>query len=181
MVFDPMPRGQHEGDNAVDDDHAGKRGDEIDPSEPLVPLRLELVPAIEVKQRGGNLEKEEDPLDGPAPHKDMNQVAGGCGTDEADGEPYPHAADGSEDNGEQDEETGMSFQPAEQRLIAVAAGLALGQDQEQTSADRKVRDEYVEAGHQGHQQASAKSYIPNRKIHDCFLRFWQGQIGIAWR
>ena len=109
MVIDPVARGQHEGNDPVDHDQAGICGNEIDPSVPLVQLRIQLVPTVEVEQPGRNFEKEEDPLDSPAPEVDMNQVAGRGGTDQADGEPDSYAGYRSEDDREQHEEPGMEL------------------------------------------------------------------------
>ena len=170
MNVDPAARGEHEGDDAVDDDEAGEGGPEVDPAVPLVELGGELVPAAEVEEGGGDLEEEEDPLDGPAPDEDVDEVAGGGGGDEADGEPDADARDGSVDDSEEDEELGVGLEPVEQGVVVGLEGLALGEDQEEASADGEVGDEDVESGYERDEQTGAKGYVPDGIVHDASSR-----------
>ena len=170
MDVQPASRGEHEGDDAVDDDEAGKGGPEINPAIPLVELGVQLVPAGEIEEGCGNLDEEEDPLDGPAPDEDVDEVAGGGGGDESDCEPDADAADCSIDDGEQDEELGVGLEPVEQGVVMVLKCLALGEDKEEATADGEVGDEHVESGYERYEQACAKRYVPDGVVHDASSR-----------
>ena len=114
MIGDPLTGGEHEGDDSVDDHHAGKGCNEVDPPEPFMNFGFEFVPSIEIEKCRGNFDEEEYPLDGPSPDIDMDEVAGGGGADEANGEPDSYPADRSEDDRKQNEKTGVYFEPCEE-------------------------------------------------------------------
>ena len=164
-ILCPAPRGQHEGDDPVDDHQAQVRGNEINPPVPQVQPRLQLVPSVQVEQRGRDLQEEEDPLDGPAPHVGMNQVACGRGTDQPDREPDAHPADGAENHCDQHKEPGVLLEPAEQCGVVLAPGPVLRDHQKQPATHREVRHEHVKNGHQGNQQTGAKRNVPNGIVH----------------
>ena len=84
------------------------RGTGVDPADLEVELWIDAVPGVVVDGDGGELDHEEDPLDGPAEDEVMDQRAGGFRVGEADGEPDADAGDGAEDAGEDKEEFGVA-------------------------------------------------------------------------
>ena len=102
----------------------------------------------------------------------MNEVAGGGGGDETDGEPDADAADRSVNDGEENEELGVRFEPVEQSVIVVLEGLLFGEDKEKSAADGEVGDEHVKSGYQRDEQTSAKGYVPDGVIHDASSRLY---------
>jgi len=65
-----------------------------------VQLGRNAVPGVVVDGDAGELDEEEDPLDGPAEDEVVDEGAGGFGLGEADGEPDADAADGAENPGD---------------------------------------------------------------------------------
>ena len=57
----------------------------------------------------------------------------------------------------------------EQRTVAVPAGLALEEDEVEAAAHREVRDEHVQDGNDGDEQA-ARGDVPDRVVHPSDLR-----------
>ena len=126
---------------------------------------FQFVPAVEIEQRGGDLDKEKHPLDGPSPHIDMDQVARGRGTDQSDGKPDAHPADRPKDHRHQHKKLGMRLQPAQQRHILVPPRLAFRHHQKKPASDSEVRNKHVQNRHQSDQKSGAKGDLPNRIVH----------------
>ena len=122
----------------------------VDPAHSEVQLGIDAVPCVVVDGDGGELDEEEDPLDGPAKDEVVNEGAGGFGMCEADGEPDAHAGDGAEDSGEDEEEFGVAgklLEPGIARsFVGHAHRFAFGHREIEAAANGELRDHDVEDG-----------------------------------
>ena len=158
--------GEHEGEDAVDDDQRADGGDGVDPADGEVELLGDAVPGVVVDGDAGELDQEEDPLDGPAEDEVVDEGAGGFGLGEADGEPDADAADGAEDSGDEEEEAGVVLQLREPVGAAFAEGFALGHGEEEASANGELGDHDVEDRDDGDDRTAAEpGYFPEWIVH----------------
>ena len=161
-----VARRQHEGENAVDDDQRADRRAGVDPAHRQVQLGVDLVPGVVVDGGRGQLDHEEDPLDGPAEDEVVNQRAGGLRVREADGKPDAHAGDGAEDAGKDEEELRVADQLFQPVGAALAQSLAFGQRQVEAAAHGELRNHDVEDGDDADHPARAEIWnVPKRIVH----------------
>ena len=158
--FQPSARGQHEGDDAVDDDQREVGGDEVEPADQQVGALGDLVPGGVVDQRGDDLDDEEDPLDGPAPDVGVDQGRDGPGeiSPATTQIPTPEMAPKTVD-------TRISI--SDDRLASSRSSgssalhrQGLGDRDEQAAADGEVGDDHVGDRHDGHEHAAAHAPGP---------------------
>ncbi len=167
--LDPAAGGEHEGEDAGDHHQAGPRGGEVDPADPHVRPRVEPVPAVVVDHRRRDLGGEERPLDRPRPDEGGDEGARGLGLDERDREPDADAGEGAQHEGEQDEPAAQVPHEAEEGLVPLAPGLSLREDEEEPPAHREVRDEDVDDGDRGDEQARG-GQLPHGVVHGDLAR-----------
>ena len=130
----------------------------------LVGGAVETVPVVNINERGGNFDKEEDRLDGPAPEEGMDEGGGGLRAHQPDGKPDAHARNSAKDQRQQDKELRVAFDEAEQGVVMGLVGAAFGQDQEGAAADGEVADKDVQHGYQGDDEAVGKICLPDRIV-----------------
>ncbi|BBO79141.1 hypothetical protein DSCW_65580 [Desulfosarcina widdelii] len=101
------PRGEHEIDDAGDDEQRHPGTDKIDPADGLVPSGLHFTEGVKVDEKGDDFAYEKDPFRSPTEDEDVDQYGGGGGRQKGDRKPDPHPGEPAENHGQQQKKLGV--------------------------------------------------------------------------
>ena len=119
-----------------------------------------------VDENGHDLREKEDPFNGPAENKVVDEDRGGGRGDEGDGKPDAHPGEGAEHQGEEQKEFGVPPGVVQNFLRAFPMAFHFGEHEKKAAADGEMGDVDMEDGDAGDEQAAAgKIQLPDRIVH----------------
>ena len=134
---------EHESRDSGDQDQADPGGGCINPADDDVGFFGHPPPIVIEEERSDDFNDEKDPFGSPAEDERTDKGFGGQRRSQPDRPPNAHAADGSENNRQQNENSGVAVEILRVIAIVGAVGVLDFGSQKQSAADCVVRHENV--------------------------------------